>query len=406
MRWTRRLLRIALKGLLKNRMRSLLTTLGVIIGVASVIVMVGVGAGAQADVERQISSLGSNMILVFPGASRHGGASGGAGSFNRLTLDDAEAISEEAELISGVSATVRTGGQIVGGVGDWNTTVSGVSTEYLEIRAWGIESGEFFDERAVRSRAKVAVLGQTVVSELFPNESPVGQKIRINKTPFTVVGTLTKKGASSFGRDEDDTILVPVTTGLYRLSGGQYIHMMYMSARSLDESDAAIEEVTEILRREHGLNPGEDDDFRVRSQAEFIEMATATQEVMTLLLGAVAAVSLIVGGIGIMNIMLVSVTERTREIGIRLAVGARSRDVLVQFLTESVVLSLLGGGIGVTLAYVLAGVLNNVVGMTTIVNPGVVALAFGFAAAIGVFFGYYPARKAAMLNPIDALRYE
>jgi len=406
MRWAKRLFTIALKGLVKNRMRSLLTTLGVIIGVASVIVMVGVGAGAQADVESQISSLGTNMIMVFPGASRHGGASGGAGSFNRLTLEDANAIAEEAELISGVSPAVRTSGQIVGGTGDWNTGVTGVSTEYLEIRAWGIESGEFFDERAVRSRAKVAVLGQTIVDELFPSEDPIGQKIRINKTPFTVIGVLTKKGASSFGRDEDDTILVPVTTGLYRLSGGQYINMMYLSARSLGESDAAIEEVTEILRRRHRLNPGEDDDFRIRSQAEFIEMATETQKVMTLLLGAVAAVSLIVGGIGIMNIMLVSVTERTREIGIRLAVGARSRDVLVQFLTESVVLSLLGGVIGVTLAYILAGVLNNVVGMTTIVNPGVVALAFGFAAAIGVFFGYYPARKAAMLNPIDALRYE
>jgi len=406
MLWPKRLLRIAIKGLIKNRMRSLLTTLGVIIGVASVIVMVGIGAGAQADIETQISSLGTNMLMVFPGASRHGGASGGAGSFNKLTLDDADAIRQRAELVSAVSGVIQTGGQVIGGVGDWNTRIMGVSTEYLDIRSWDIARGEFFTERDVRSRGKVAVLGQTIVDELFPNEDPIGQQIRINKTPFRVIGVLEEKGASSFGRDEDDQILVPVTTGLYRLSGSQYISMIFVSARSLDESAAAEEQISDILREEHRINPGEDDDFRIHSQAEFIEMATETQEVMTLLLGAVAAVSLIVGGIGIMNIMLVSVTERTREIGIRLAVGARSSDILVQFLTESVVLSLLGGAIGVLLAYVLTSILNNAVGMTTLIQPGIVAMAFGFAAAIGVFFGYYPARKAAMLNPIDALRYE
>jgi len=406
MLWPKRLLRIAVKGLVKNRMRSLLTTLGVIIGVASVIVMVGIGAGAQADIERQISSLGTNMLMVFPGASRHGGASGGAGSYNKLTLDDAEAIRERSELVSAVSGVIQTGAQVIGGVGDWNTRVMGVSPEYLEIRSWGIESGRFFDERDVRSRGKVAVLGHTVVEELFPSQDPIGQQIRVNKTPFSIIGVLEEKGASSFGRDEDDQILVPVTTGLYRLTGSQYVSMIFVSARSLEESEAAEAEITEILREEHRINPGEEDGFRIHSQAEFIEMATETQEVMTLLLGAVAAVSLIVGGIGIMNIMLVSVTERTREIGIRLAVGARSSDILIQFLTESVVLSLLGGTIGIVLAYILTTVLNNAVGMTTIIQPGVVAIAFGFAAAIGVFFGYYPARKAAMLNPIDALRYE
>jgi putative ABC transport system permease protein len=404
--WPKRLLTIAFKGLLKNRMRSLLTTLGVIIGVASVIVMVGIGAGAQADVEEQINALGSNMIMVFPSFSRHGGASGGAGSYNRLTLEDADAIRQEADLVSAVSAAVRVGAQIVGGTGDWSTSVTGVSPDYLAIRAWPLKSGEFFDDRDIRSRAKVAVLGQTVVDQLFPNEDPIGQQIRINKTPFRVIGVLSKKGASSFGHDEDDTVLVPVTTGLYRLSGGKYVNMIYLSARSLEDSEGALQEVTEILRERHKLNPGQDDDFHVRSQAEFIEMATETQRVMTLLLGAVAAVSLVVGGIGIMNIMLVSVTERTREIGIRLAVGARSSDILIQFLTESVVLSLLGGVIGVTLAYILTGIFNNVMGMTTLVKPGIVAMAFGFAAVIGIFFGLYPARKAARLNPIDALRYE
>ena len=406
MLWPKRLLRIAIKGLIKNRMRSLLTTLGVIIGVASVIVMVGIGAGAQADIERQISSLGSNMLMVFPSWSRHGGASGGAGSFNRLTLEDAEEIRQRASAVTAVSAVVRTGAQVIGGAGNWNTRITGVSPEYLTIRAWGIESGRFFDERAVRSRAKVAVLGATVVEQLFPNEDPIGQRIRINNTPVQVIGVLQKKGASAFGRDEDDTVLVPVTTALFRLSGEEHVDMIYMSAASFGESEEATEQVSMILRERHGLNPGEEDDFQLRSQAEFIEMATETQEVMTLLLGAVAAVSLIVGGIGIMNIMLVSVTERTREIGIRLAVGARSSDILIQFLTESVVLSLLGGTIGVALAYILTRVLNDAVGMTTLIQPGIVAIAFGFAAAIGVFFGYYPARKAAMLNPIDALRYE
>ncbi len=406
MLWPKRLLRIAIKGLIKNRMRSLLTTLGVIIGVASVIVMVGIGAGAQADIERQISSLGSNMLMVFPSWSRHGGASGGAGSFNRLTLEDAEEIRQRASAVTAVSAVVRTGAQVIGGAGNWNTRITGVSPEYLTIRAWSIESGRFFDERAVRSRAKVAVLGATVVEQLFPNEDPIGQRIRINNTPVQVVGVLEKKGASAFGRDEDDTVLVPVTTALFRLSGEEHVDMIYMSAASFGESDEATEQVSVILRERHGLNPGEEDDFQLRSQAEFIEMATETQQVMTLLLGAVAAVSLIVGGIGIMNIMLVSVTERTREIGIRLAVGARSSDILIQFLTESVVLSLLGGTIGVALAYILTRVLNDAVGMTTLIQPGIVAIAFGFAAAIGVFFGYYPARKAAMLNPIDALRYE
>ena len=406
MRRFRRLLRAATRSILKNRMRSLLTSLGVIIGVAAVIVMVGIGAGAQADVEAQISSLGVNSIIIFPERGHSGNVSLAAGTRNKLTLDDAERIAQEATLLTGVSPVVRTNAQIVGGSGNWNTTVYGVSPAYVDIRAWKIASGELFTERDVRVKAKVALLGKTVVDELFEGRDPIGEQVRVRKTPFKIIGTLSEKGQSPWGSDYDDVVLVPVTTGLYRLAGGRYISMINVSAASLEESDAAIEEVTEILRNSHRLQPGEEDGFRIYSQADLMETATETQRVMTLLLGAVAAVSLIVGGIGIMNIMLVSVTERTREIGIRLAVGARSSDVLAQFLTESVVLSLIGGAIGTALAYTVTHILNNVVGMTTVVRPSVVFLAFGFAAAIGVFFGYYPARKAALLNPIDALRHE
>jgi putative ABC transport system permease protein len=406
MKRLRNLLKVAVKSILKNRMRSLLTSLGIIIGVGAVIVMVGIGAGAQADIQAQISSLGANMIMIFPGASWHGGVSQGAGTQNDLTFDDAEKLAEEATLVTAVSPFVRARGQVIGGVGNWNTSVEGVWPSYLEIRNWEIASGEMFTERDLRAKSKVAVLGQTIVDELFPGEDPIGQKIRFNNTPFKVIGVLESKGQTPFGSDYDDMIMVPASTALYRLAGGQHIDRIYASAISLEGSEAAQQELTTLLRESHKLYPGEDDDFRVRAQAEFMETATESQRVMTLLLGAVAAVSLIVGGIGIMNIMLVSVTERTREIGIRLAVGARANDVLTQFLTESVVLSLVGGFIGVALAYSVTAVLNRVVGMTTIINPGVVALAFGFAAAIGVFFGYYPARKAARLNPIDALRYE
>jgi len=400
------ILKVAIKSILKSRMRSLLTALGIIIGVAAVVVMVAIGDGAQMQVEQQIASLGSNLIVIFPGSSSSGGVRGGAGSFNRFTMDDVNKIRDETTSIKAVTPIVRSGGQVIGGAGNWSTSIQGVSPEYLEIREWPLSSGEFFTERDVISRAKVAVIGQTVAKQLFPNDDPIGQQIRVRNVPFKIIGVLSSKGQSAFGSDNDDVILAPSTTVLDRLSGGRYISFIQASANSLSQIDQAQEELRSIMRRAHHLNPGEDDDFTIRNQADITEAATETSKVLTVLLASVAGVSLIVGGIGIMNIMLVSVTERTREIGIRLSVGARTSDILIQFLTEAVVLSLAGGLIGVLLSFGVAYVLNNYTSQATLIRPEIIMLAFGFAGVIGIFFGFYPSRKAANLNPIDALRYE
>lgn len=400
------LLKVAIKSILKSRMRSLLTALGIIIGVAAVVVMVAIGDGAQMQVEKQISALGSNLLIVFPGSTSSGGIRLGAGSINRFTMEDVQKIQDEATLIKAVSPVVRTGGQVIGGTGNWSTQVLGVAPNYLEIRDWPLASGDFFTERDMLSRAKVAVLGHTVVNQLFPNEDPIGQQIRIRNVPFTVVGVLSVKGQSAMGTDQDDLILAPATTVLDRLVGGIYISYIQASAVSDDQINAAQEQLTNIMREAHHLNPGEDNDFTVRNQAEITEAATETSKILTLLLASVAGVSLIVGGIGIMNIMLVSVTERTREIGIRLSVGARTSDVLIQFLTEAIVLSLAGGLIGVLLSFGIIFILNNYTSMAAVISPEIVFIAVSFAGVIGVFFGFYPARKAANLNPIDALRYE
>jgi putative ABC transport system permease protein len=400
------LLKVAIKSILKSRMRSLLTALGIIIGVAAVVVMVAIGDGAQMQVEKQISALGSNLLIVFPGSTSSGGISLGAGSINRFTMEDVQKIQDEATLIKAVSPVVRTGGQVIGGTGNWSTQVLGVAPNYLEIRDWPLASGDFFTERDMLSRANVAVLGHTVVNQLFPNEDPIGQQIRIRNVPFTVVGVLSVKGQSAMGTDQDNLILAPATTVLDRLVGGIYISYIQASAISDDQINAAQEQLTAIMREAHHLNPGEDNDFTVRNQAEITEAATETSKILTLLLASVAGVSLIVGGIGIMNIMLVSVTERTREIGIRLSVGARTSDVLIQFLTEAIVLSLAGGLIGVLLSIGIIFILNNYTSMAAVISPEIVFIAVSFAGVIGVFFGFYPARKAANLNPIDALRYE
>jgi putative ABC transport system permease protein len=401
-----RLIRAALKSIMKNRLRSLLTSLGIIIGVGAVIIMVAIGEGSQAQIQNNISALGTNLIIIFPGSATSGGARLGAGSSNRFTLKDVEDIEKQATLIEGVSPVVRTGGQVIGGGNNWSTMIYGVTPAYFSIRNWEIESGEFFTDRDVTGRRKVAVLGATVAKELFPNEDPVGQRILIRNIPFTVSGVLKTKGQSGMGQDQDDIILAPSTTVLYRLKGSQWIDMINASAVSTDSVQAAISELTEILRQAHNLHEGEADDFSIRSQAEIMEAVTATTRTMTLLLGSIAAVSLLVGGIGIMNIMLVSVTERTREIGIRLSVGARESDILVQFLTEAVTLSVAGGILGIALSAGVVAALNRWTEMTPIVTPQIVVLSFIFSAAVGVFFGFYPARKAAGLDPIDALRHE
>jgi putative ABC transport system permease protein len=403
---SRNLIKTAARSILKNRMRTLLTMLGIIIGVGAVIVMVALGQGAQARIVAQINSLGTNLLMIMPGSSGMGGVSRGAGSMNRLTMDDADKLTKDATLLTAVSPVVQVGVQVIGGGKNWNTSISGVSTSYLTIRDWQLKSGDFFTDRDVKTRAKVAVLGQTVVDNLFPDQDPIGEQIRIRNVPFRIIGVLAEKGQDSRGMDQDDIIMAPSTTVLYRLSGSQYIRMIIASAVSTEQMNAAEEEITTLLRGYHRLDPSEDDDFRIRSQTEITEMVSSTTRTLTILLGSIAGVSLIVGGIGIMNIMLVSVTERTREIGLRLAVGARGRDVLTQFMVEAVVLSLLGGLIGILLGAGVVVVMNHLTTLTPRINPLFVLIAVGFSGAVGVFFGFYPARKAAALNPIDALRYE
>lgn len=400
------ILKVAFRSIMKSRMRSLLTALGIIIGVAAVVVMVAIGDGAQKQVEDQISSLGSNLIVITPGASASGGVNRGMGSFNRFTFDDVQKIKDEATLITGVTPIVRSGGQIIGGVGNWFTQVQGVSEDYLEIRAWKLKSGEFFTERDVLARSKVCVLGSEVAKNLFPDEDPIGQQVRIRNVPFKIIGVLAEKGQTSVGTSNDDIILAPSRTVHERLSGGRFIGSIQVSAVSANQIPKAKEELRKIMREAHKLTQGEDDDFTIQDQADLATAATETSKILTILLGSVAGVSLIVGGIGIMNIMLVSVTERTREIGIRLSIGARSSDILIQFLTEAVVLSLAGGILGVALSFGVSYLLNNYTSQAANIQPEIIFLAFGFAGAIGIFFGFYPARKASKLNPIDALRYE
>ena len=406
MRQFRNILKVSLNSILRNRTRSLLTSLGIIIGVCAVIVMVAIGKGSSVQIQSQIASLGSNLIIVFPSFSNIGGVNRGADSRNRFTLEDIKKLRQDATLVRWISPMVRSGGQIIGGGNNWNADISGVAPEYLSIRDWALAGGEFFTDRDVLANSKVAVLGKTVADELFPNSDPVGESIRIRNTPFKVIGVLSAKGQSAVGQDQDDVVLAPYTTVLHRLKGGRFIDRIFASAISADRLDDTQEEIRRLLRQSQRILPGDDDTFNIRTQAEITQAAAEMSRSMTLLLGSIAGVSLIVGGIGIMNIMMVSVTERTREIGIRMSVGARSSDVLVQFLTEAIVLSLIGGLLGILLAFLISAVLNRFTEIYMVIKPAIVILSFGFAGAVGVFFGYYPAKKASALNPIETLRYE
>ncbi len=404
MHW-RSILRVAVQSIMRHRMRSTLTMLGIIIGVGAVIMMVSIGQGVQKQVESQIAGLGSNVLMIFPSAVSQGGVSMGAGSMEALTLDDVEKIERDATLVANVSPVVRASAQAIGGIGNWSTSVQGVSASYLDIRAWPLASGAFFTERDMSGRAKVCILGNTIAQNLFPGMDPVGEQIRLRNVPFKIVGVLSAKGQGATGQDQDDVILAPATTVLDRLSGRRFIQQIIVSAVSEEQMPMAQQEITTLLRELRRNRSGEDN-FTIRSQTEIAEAAQSTTQVLTMFLASIAGVSLVVGGIGIMNIMLVSVTERTREIGIRLAIGARSSDVLTQFLVESVVLSLLGGIIGILLGIGGAQLISAFADMATAIEPTIIIVAFIFSAAIGIFFGYYPARKAASLKPIEALRYE
>jgi len=399
------LLKLAWQSILKNKMRTLLTMLGIVIGVGAVIVMVAVGQGAQSQIEASISSLGTNLIVVSPGSSAQGGVSQGAGTFNRLSIADAEKLKIEGTTLAAVSPVIQTRMVVIGPAGNWRTSINGVSPDYFTIRDWVATSGESFTDADVKAARKIAVLGATVAKNLFPGVDAVGAQIQIGHVPFTVSGVLVAKGQNATGSDQDDVILMPYTTAQNRLSGNVRIGQILVSTISANDIPAAQEEISSIMREAHRLedNP---DDFTVRNQTEIAKAATSTTSVMSGLLAAIASISLIVGGIGIMNIMLVSVTERTREIGIRMAIGARGSDVLTQFLVESVVMSILGGIIGLAVGYTGAFLLARFTGWSTTVPASAVLIAVGFSAGVGVFFGYYPARKAAALNPIEALRYE
>ena len=400
------LIKIAGKSITKNKMRSLLTMLGIIIGVGAVIVMVAIGLGAQQQIQQQINQLGTNLIVITPGSSNQGGVSRGAGTFNRLKIEDWEKLQREGQLLSGVSPVIITRTQAVGGSGNWRTTINGVATSYPLIRDWNMASGVFFDQSDIRGIKKVAVLGATVAENLFQGQDAVGQTIRLRNVPFQIIGVLEKKGQTADGADQDDVVLAPYTTVQNRLSGWTFIAQILASTGSPADIPAAQEEIRLIMRESHKIAQYDEDDFTIRNQTDLADAAQGTTEVMTLLLAAIAGISLLVGGIGIMNIMLVSVTERTREIGIRMALGARRRDILWQFLLEALLLSAAGGVLGILVGLGGALAVARFSELPVSITPGSVLIACLFAGLVGVFFGLHPARKAAQLRPIDALRYE
>ncbi|HOT29209.1 MAG TPA: ABC transporter permease [Candidatus Ozemobacteraceae bacterium] len=398
--------RLALISIARNKMRSFLTALGIIIGVGSVVTMVGVGQGAYASVQNEISKMGTSLIMIMPGSSSSGGARMGMGTMTTLTEGDADALAADCPSISMVSAVVRTSGPMVYANQNWSTQVMGVGIDYLDIRASKVTAGRYFTEQEVRNGAKVCVLGKVVADNLFGSINPIGRIIRIKKMPFEVVGVLEERGQSGPGQDQDDVALAPLETVKRRMMGISHINMIMASAVSDDAVDEAKEEIANVLRRRHRLTDNQDDDFQIRTQADIAAMAGSTLGIITLLLGAIASVSLVVGGIGIMNIMLVSVTERTREIGIRMAIGARASDILTQFLVESVTLSCVGGLLGILLGMGLTSIISRFTEWQVYVSIPAMIIAVTFSAAVGIFFGLYPAWKASQLDPIEALRFE
>jgi len=400
------LLNVAAESIARNKMRSLLTMLGIVIGVAAVIVMVAIGNGAKLQITAAINGMGTNVIMIMPTSTTHAGASSGAATYSKLTVADAMKIKREATLVAAISPVVVAEAQVIGGDGNWKTRINGVSTDFFKIRDWNTSLGEIFTDADVQSGRKVALLGATVAQKLFAGSDPIGAHIQIGRVPFTVVGILQEKGGGGRGGDEDDVVVMPYTTAQTRLKGDVDIGHMFASAFTASQIPAAQEEIAEIMRDAHKLKPGAEDDFFLRNQIEIIQAMSSTTRTMSALLAAIASISLLVGGIGIMNIMLVSVTERTHEIGIRMAIGARGADILSQFLVESIALSVMGGLVGLVCGYVGATLVARITGWNVVTPVSAVLIALGFSAAVGLFFGVYPARRAAGLRPVDALRYE
>jgi putative ABC transport system permease protein len=404
-------LSIAMQALRVNKMRSILTMLGIVIGVAAVIAMIAIGGGAQQRLQEQIASLGSNLLIVVPGSIIQSGARLGAGNAQTLTEQDARAITTEIPDVAFAAPLTRSNAQVVFGNTNWATNINGVYNDYFDVREWNLAEGRFFDQGEITRFGKVAILGKTVSSQLFGEDNPVGQVVRIRGIPFEIIGLMESKGQSSQGQDQDDVIFVPLTTGRNRLFGeprGRIARVGTIMIKAQEGSDTQEVEarITELLRQRHRIQPGMENDFQVRNLTEILKTQEAASKVMSMLLAAVASVSLLVGGIGIMNIMLVSVTERTREIGLRLAVGARGRDIMMQFLVEAMTLATLGGAIGVLLGVLISWLVAYIAGWSISLNLLSIIFAVGFSAAIGIFFGYYPAKKAAKMQPIEALRYE
>lgn len=401
------LIKIALKALSNNKFRGFLTMLGIIIGVASVIAMLAIGQGSKRSIREQISEMGSNMIMIHPGNGQFGGVRQSGSSMQTLKLEDYETIRHEASYISACSPTVNSSGQAINGANNAPTTVYGVNNDYMDIRKYTVGQGEMFTEQDVKKAAKVCVVGQTVVDNLFTNgEDPLGKTIRFNKIPFKIVGILSPKGYNSMGQDQDDLIIAPYTTIQKRVLAITYIQGIFVSAIAEEMSERAIDDITAILRQNHKIKAGDEDDFHIRSQEELSSMLSSTTDLMTVLLACIAGISLLVGGIGIMNIMYVSVTERTREIGLRMSIGAKGRHILWQFLIEAVIISVTGGIIGVIFGIGASAAIKYLAGWPVFIQPYSVVLSFAVCTVTGVFFGWYPARKASNLDPIDAIRYE